>query len=76
MSEPRFLLGSVELATKFSKSESSVGFQFLEGIAAKEGVTFLVEQQFLHKLKSEIFNDKNSLQSKIFFCGISIENFN
>ena len=30
----------VEFPTKFSKGESLVGFQFLEVVARKEGVTF------------------------------------
>ena len=61
----------VALPTKFSKSESSVGFQFFEDVATKKGVTFSGKGggrvQFLHKkLKSEIFKDKKSLQSKYF----------
>ena len=61
----------VALPTKFSKSESSVGFQFFEDVATKKGVTFSGKGggrvHFLHKkLKSEIFKDKKSLQSKYF----------
>ena len=74
--ESPFLLERVEPPTKFSISESSVEFQFIEGFTAKEEVTFFVGWQFLHKLKSEIFNDKTSLESKIFFSAISIEKFN
>ena len=48
--------------SKFSKSESLVGFQFLEELAAKDKVTFFRGFQFLHKkLKSDIFNNKKSL---------------
>ena len=36
--EPPFLLGRAELPTKFSKSESLVGFQFLEEGCCERGV--------------------------------------
>ena len=62
---PPFLLGEVELPTKFSKRERGLtGLQFLEGVAGNDGVTFFrVGVQFLDKkkLKSGIFNDKKGL---------------
>ena len=65
--EPPFLLGRVELPNKFSKSESSVGFQFLEGVTVQEGVTLFVGWQFLHKLKSEIVNEKRYFYNQRYF---------
>ena len=57
----------VEPPTKFSKSSSPVGFQFLEGVAAKEEVTFLGGLLYSHKKrKSEIFNDRNFVIKNIF----------
>ena len=50
------------------------GPQLLEGVAGKEGVTLIRQGlQFSHKnkLKSEILNDKKSLQAKIFFSVIT-----
>ena len=44
--------------------------QLLEGVAGKEGVTFfrrVCNFYVKKKLKSEIFNDKKSLETKIFF---------
>ena len=72
--------GGVEPLTKFSKTGAGLaGSQFLEGVAGKEGVTFLRGGvQFLHKknkLKSEIFNDKKSLKRKMFFSEIKLGNF-
>ena len=60
--------GGIEPPTKFSKKGR--GWQ---GFAGKEGGDFFQRLlQFSHKkLKSEIFNDKKSLQAKIFFSVIT-----
>ena len=67
--------GGVELPTKFSKRGGGglVGPQLLERVAGKERMTFFMgAMQFsLKKLKSEIFNNKKSLQAKIFFSVIT-----
>ena len=50
------------------------GPQLLEGVAGKEGVTLIRwVLQFSHKnkLKSEMFDDKKSLQAKMFFSVIT-----
>ena len=50
------------------------GSQFLDGAAGKEGVTFRgrgCSFWIKNKLKSEIFNDKKVLQTKIFFSVIT-----
>ena len=49
------------------------GPQLLEGVARKEDDFFQGGVQFSHKnkLKSEIFNDKESLYAKIFFSVIT-----
>ena len=64
----------VELPTKFSKRGGLVGPQLLERVAGKEGMTFFMgdDAVFTHKkLKCEIFNNKKSLQAKIFFSVIT-----
>ena len=68
-----FCLGGVELPTKFSKRGGLVGPQLLERVAGKEEMTFFTgAMQLSHKkLKSERFNNKKSLQAKIFFSVIS-----
>ena len=68
LSTPPFLLGRVEPPTTFSKSESSKGFQFKEGVAAKEWATFfkVCSSYIKNKLKYEIFNDKNVYKQKYF----------
>ena len=46
--------------------------QLLEGACSERGGDFFQGVQVSHnKLKSEIFNDKNSLQVKIFFFVIT-----
>ena len=48
--------------------------QFFEDVAGKEGVTFFRRVQFFYiknKLKSEIFNNKKSIGTKIFFYVIT-----
>ena len=37
---PLFYLGRVKTRIKFSKRETSLGFQFLDGVATKKGFTF------------------------------------
>ena len=57
-------VGKIEPPTKFSKRGSLTRSQFLEGVAAKEGVIFVKGGLlfFFFKLKkSDIFNDKKSL---------------
>ena len=77
MQSPSFLLGGggggIELPTKFSKKWGLVGPELLERVGGKEGITFFTgAMQFSHKkLKSEIFNNKKSLQAKIFFSVIT-----
>ena len=71
---PPFSAGEFELPTKFSKRVGLTGPQLLEGVAGKEGVTLIRwVLQFSHKnkLKSEMFNDKKSLQAKMFFSVIT-----
>ena len=65
----------VEPSTKFSKMGVRQDL-FLMGVAGKEQDDFFKGrgQQFLHKknkLKSEIFNDKSSLQRKLFLSAIT-----
>ena len=62
------MLGRVKPPTKFSKSESLAGFQFIEGGCCKRGGDLFQGLQFLQKyrLKSEIFNDKNVHKQKYF----------
>ena len=48
--------------------------QFFEDVAGKEGVTFFRRVQSFYiknKLKSEIFNNKKSIGTKIFFYVIT-----
>ena len=54
----------VEPPTKFLKSGGLAGFQFLEGVAGKEGrvCSFYIK----NILKFEIFNKKKSLYQKFF----------
>ena len=42
-------MGRFETPTNFLDGKNSVGFQFLQGDAAEEGVTFFGGLQFLHK---------------------------
>ena len=66
--------GAVESPTKISKRGDLIGPQLLEGDCWERGDNFFQGGlQFSHKskLKSEIFNDKNSLQAKIFFSVIT-----
>ena len=66
-------MGKVEPPTEYSKSKSSVGFQFLEAVAAKKWVTCFEGLNFLHKkLKSEIFSDKKVVYNqKNIFCNLN-----
>ena len=53
-----------------------MGPQLLEGIAGKEGGDFFrgrggLQFHIKNKSKSEIFNDKKSLQAKIFFSVVT-----
>ena len=53
-----------EPPTKFSKRGGLTGSQFLEGVAWKEKVTFFMggcSFYIKNKLKSEIYNNKQSL---------------
>ena len=61
MCNPQKGRGQVEPPTNFQQmgGEGLTGPQLLEGVAGKEGVTFFKGEGC--KLKSEIFNDKNSL---------------
>ena len=54
--------------------------QFLEGVAGKDGVTFFRERggssfYIKNKLKSEIFNDKKSIETRMFFF-VTTKNLN
>ena len=64
---PPFLLGGLNFQPNFQKGGGLVGPQLLERVAGKEGMTFFMGvMQFSHKkLKSEIFNNKKSLQAKM-----------
>ena len=66
---PPFLLGGLNLLPNFHKGGAWQDLNFETGVAGKEGRNFFQEGlQFYkkNKLKSAIFNDKKSLQTKIF----------
>ena len=66
--------GELNFQPNFQKGGGGlVGPQLLERVAGKERMTFFMgAMQFsLKKLKSEIFNNKKSLQAKIFFSVIT-----
>ena len=64
---------AAEPPTKFSQRRGSTGYQLLEGVDGKKGVTSFrgggCNFHIKNKLKSEIFNDKKKFISKnIFLC--------
>ena len=66
---PPFLLGRVEIPTKFSKSQRLVGFQFLEEIAMNEGVIFFrVVAVFTKSLQTKTLSGFKSAQLISFTC--------
>ena len=63
-----------EPPTQFKKRGARQDLNFWRGVAEKEGVTFFqwVGVQLSHNiLKSEMFNDKKSLEAKIFYFVIT-----
>ena len=59
--------GWVGTPTKFSRKGGLIWSQFLEGVAAKEGLTFFkggCSFSINNQLKSDIFNDKKAYIQK------------